>query len=193
MFPAWCSHTMASGADAYGRPPPEREAWRDSDRGGYATRGHPPVASRSAAIASYAGRSGPSKRPDDPERVRRTVFVDNVETHYNEEVGLRCSHCTAVDVLAAHTALGRMSHQLLLSFVTDLLMAWLFGSLLQSIAVFFSRLGTVTKVRLGPDSHGVRRAWAEFEKEDQAKLALQYDQQVRHMHSPPSAHPAVHF
>ena len=50
--------------------------------------------------------------------------------------------------------------------------------LLQSIAVFFSRLGTVTAVRLGPENHGVRRAWAEFQSEDEAKLALQYNQQA---------------
>ena len=50
--------------------------------------------------------------------------------------------------------------------------------MLQSIAVFFSRLGTVTAVRLGPEHHGVRRAWAEFQSEDEAKLALQYNQQA---------------
>lgn len=50
--------------------------------------------------------------------------------------------------------------------------------MLQSIAVFFSRLGKVTKVRLGPENFGVRRAWAEFETEEQAKMALQYNQQV---------------
>jgi len=49
---------------------------------------------------------------------------------------------------------------------------------LQSIATFFSRIGTVTKVRLGPDSRGVRRAWAELETEEQATTALQYDGQV---------------
>ena len=48
----------------------------------------------------------------------------------------------------------------------------------QSIATFFSRLGTVTRVRLGPDARGVRRAWAEFETAEQAAMALQYDSQV---------------
>jgi hypothetical protein len=85
------SRVLRSGCtvctDAYGRQPPEREGWRERDRGGYAGRPHAPPASRSAAIASYAGRGGAGRRPDDPERVRRTVFVDNVETHYNEEVG----------------------------------------------------------------------------------------------------------
>ena len=33
-------------------------------------------------------------------------------------------------------------------------------------------------MRLGPEHHGVRRAWAEFHSEDEAKLALQYNQQA---------------
>lgn len=61
-------------------------------------------------------------------------------------------------------------------------------AVVQSIAVFFSRLGTVTKVRLGPDTHGLRRAWAEFETAEQAKLALQYNNQVRAPYQRPATH-----
>ena len=53
--------------------------------------------SRSAAIAAYTGGGGRGgKRPDDPERIRRTVYMDGVETGFDEEVGIRCHSCPGI-------------------------------------------------------------------------------------------------
>lgn len=111
-----CSPGPPPRLDGHGRPASDREAWRDRDRG-YGSRPYPPVASRSAAIASYAGRPGPGggKRPDDPERVRRTVFVDNVEITYDEEVRrlgpIDWHHCQLVQHVTCTSAVQeRLGH-----------------------------------------------------------------------------------
>lgn len=108
------------------------------------------------------------KRPhQDPDKVVRTVFVENVDDDMDEQVQSNISICTCA--LAPGTF---ATHLQVLCCVC--IIRW---CSVQGLAEYFSVCGEVTAVRLA-GSKGSRKAWIEFGTKESARSAREYDNTV---------------